>query len=295
MHKALDIDHQIQLLDSRGMTFDDIDKAKEILSDIGFYRLGFYSFPFERTFPSVVKRNHKLREGTSFLSVYQLYDFDSKLRHILLNALDRIEVNVRTHICNIVSCIYKDSPIWFADKSIMKTSFVKSFPDVYSVISENPVIIRHHAAHINDKYAPAWKTIEFMTLGNLTTLFRAIRDEKVKLKAAQSYGCTTGVFINYLETIRIIRNKCAHGNCLYNIHLSKGIKASPAGIENENRHNISGAICVIRYILGRISTKREEDLLGNVLSLLKEPRCPETDRIITACTNLSTKYLADKR
>ena len=292
MQKALDIDGQIQLLRSRGMTFDNIGKAKEILSDVGFYRLGFYSFPFELTFPSIKGRDHKLCEGTTFLSVYQLYDFDSKLRRILLNALDRIEVNVRTRICNIVSCVYDQSPTWFADKTIMKSDFVSSFPSkVYKAISENPVIIRHHNAHINDKFAPAWKTLEFMTLGNLTTLYRAIKDERVKLKVAQSYGCTTGVFINYLETVRVIRNKCAHGSCLYNISIPKGFKRSPARIESEDRHNISGAIRVIGFILGTISNNRKRELMSRILLLLQEQRDPKTDRLIRTCTNLSCENL----
>ena len=74
------------------MEFDNEEKAKEILLDIGYYRLGFYSFPFETTFPRINNRDHKLKKGTTFKSVYDLYEFDTKLRRILLNALDRIEV-----------------------------------------------------------------------------------------------------------------------------------------------------------------------------------------------------------
>lgn len=44
MKKALNIDQQIAKLKSHGMEFDNEEKAKEILLDIGYYRLGFYSF-----------------------------------------------------------------------------------------------------------------------------------------------------------------------------------------------------------------------------------------------------------
>lgn len=80
---------------------------------------------------------------------------------------------------------------------------------VYSTLLENPVIKRHHDKYINDRYAPAWKTLEFMTLGNLTALYQAIKDSEVKKKIATEYGCSLKVFVNYLETIRVIRNKCA--------------------------------------------------------------------------------------
>lgn len=63
MKQALDIDEQIQMLRSHGMLFDDEEKAKEILLDVGFYRFGFYSFPFERSYPSLTNRTHLLRSG----------------------------------------------------------------------------------------------------------------------------------------------------------------------------------------------------------------------------------------
>ena len=46
---AIDVDEQISLLRQRGMIIDDEDKAKEVLLDVGYYRLGFYWFPFERS------------------------------------------------------------------------------------------------------------------------------------------------------------------------------------------------------------------------------------------------------
>lgn len=49
--KATTIDEQIALLKSRGMVIDDVKKAKENLFDIGYFRLGFYWFPFEATYP----------------------------------------------------------------------------------------------------------------------------------------------------------------------------------------------------------------------------------------------------
>ena len=46
-NKATTIEEQIALLKERGMVIDlDNKKVKEILLDIGYYRLGFYWFPF---------------------------------------------------------------------------------------------------------------------------------------------------------------------------------------------------------------------------------------------------------
>ena len=170
----------------------------------------------------------------------------------------------------------------------MNSAFVQSFrKKVYSTLLENPVIKRHHDKYINDRYAPAWKTLEFMTLGNLTALYQAIKDADVKKAIANEYGCSLKVFINYLETIRVIRNKCAHGSCLYNMELAKGIRSIPAGIEAADRHNIRGAYCVVRYMLGRISQTRKNELEGNLKALLAYPREEATNKIIETCTNFS--------
>ena len=77
MKRALNIDEQIERLKSNGMIFDNEEKAKEILLDIGYYRFGFYSFPFEEQYPRLENRNHRLKQGTSFRSVYDLYEIDT--------------------------------------------------------------------------------------------------------------------------------------------------------------------------------------------------------------------------
>jgi len=49
------------------MIFEDKEKAKENLLDIGYFRLGFYWFPFELTYPRKDKRDHKLNPDTKVL------------------------------------------------------------------------------------------------------------------------------------------------------------------------------------------------------------------------------------
>ena len=47
--KVKTIEEQIEILKTRGMIFEDEKKAKEILRDIGYYRLGFYWFYFQKS------------------------------------------------------------------------------------------------------------------------------------------------------------------------------------------------------------------------------------------------------
>ena len=273
------------------MSIPDEHKAEEALLDIGFYRLGFYSFPFEKSFPNLNNRSHKYKPNTSFTDVLDLYYFDYDLRKILTYYLNRIEVNLRTFITYTVSNHYKESPTWFVDSSVMKSNYIADFEEkVYKTIRENPVIKRHHNKYINDRFAPAWKTIEFMTLGNLCSLFNNLKDEQLKISIARHYQCGLGVFINYMETIRVIRNSCAHGSCIYNISLAKAVRRSKhVPITEDTRHNIRGVISVVRYILGIISANRQNDMNREISDLLNKPRSQFASQIIQQCTGFNAK------
>ena len=79
MKQATTIEEQIALLKNRGMFIGDEEKAKEILMDIGYYRLGFYWFPFEKTYPAKDRtRSHVFIEGTCELLSYTTFPMHTK-------------------------------------------------------------------------------------------------------------------------------------------------------------------------------------------------------------------------
>ena len=59
--KAITVEEQIITLKTRGLVIENEDKAKEILKDIGYYRLGFYWYYFQED-----KIRHIFKEGTLF-------------------------------------------------------------------------------------------------------------------------------------------------------------------------------------------------------------------------------------
>lgn len=94
---ALSIDGQVERLRERGMAFCNEQRVKHYLTHIGYYRLSAYWLPFEQQASAGQTRNHLFRPGTSFEAVLSLYIFDRKLRLLVMEALERIEVSVRTH------------------------------------------------------------------------------------------------------------------------------------------------------------------------------------------------------
>lgn len=283
--QALTLDEQIALLRTRGMTIVDENKAKEVLLDVGYYRLGFYWFPFEKHCNDRVSRIHKFIAGANFDDAVQLYYFDYSLRNLLQKYITRIEVNFRTHLIYFISNEYSDLPTWFINPTVVDRAYINSFDkEVYNTnFKRNKYISRHHRIHVNDQYAPAWKTLEFMTLGSNIVLYKSILDLGLKKRIASDYGVNyTGVFENYIDVVRCVRNTCAHGGVLYDITLHPLIRRGPAGVCGYEYRKLCGAIKVIYYLLARISQNRANDFEKELLTLLnKYTSSPVLKEILT--------------
>lgn len=291
MKIAKTLEEQITILEGRGMSIEDKNKAYESLLDIGYYRIGFYAFPFEKTYPSLKNRNHQYVADTHFSDVVALYYFDTDLRNDLIYYLTRVEICLRTYLTYNASNLYKVDPWWFVNKKYVRSEYIDSFDKTYRDVKKNIAIQRHHQKYHDDKYAPAWKTLEFMTFGNILALYDGLLDRNLKTNIANHFGCrNVDVFRNYMDTLRILRNACAHGACIYNIKLSKSIKSGPAGDFHVNdRHNIKGILDVLLYIIGTISVNRKKDLYYKVKSIIMSSRSVMLDDIIKKSSGLDIK------
>ena len=275
--KATYLHEQIALLRSRGMVITDEQKAEEILLDVGYYRLGFYAYPFEIN-PQQQPRDHTYKPDTDFNQIVDLYYFDHDLRHILMRYISRIEVNIRTFITYTVSNYYRNDPTWFVNSKVVKADFRNNFEQkIYSTLRQNPCIANHHHRYHNDRFAPAWKTLEFMTLGSIITLYENLLDQNLKLQIAKHYGLNTiPLFENYLQTLKVIRNACAHGNHIFDLQLIKAVKKGPLQhFEAEHRHDIYAVLLVLLYFLHHISENREQELRIALENHLKQPKNKE--------------------
>lgn len=288
---AITLDEQIALLRSRNMTITDEEKAKEILFDVGYFRMGFYWFPFEVTYPLKHHRTHEFKEGTDFDTAVKLYYFDFNLRNTLLKPLSRIEIAFRTKVAYIVSNHFRNSPTWFVDTAVVSSSQARSFGrKVYKqILEKTPTIALHHRHHINDKYAPAWKTLEYMTLGEVVKLFKSIKDDGLKLQVAHEFGVKMlPTFESYLNLIKNLRNTCAHGNVLYDFTPDYSIRKGPAmkkGI-GENQ-NLNGALRVVLYMMEQISANRAHELTNDIDALIAQYGAnPEVGAILNNISGL---------
>lgn len=285
---ATSTEEQIEKLIKRGLDIKDQKKAEEYLLDIGYYRLGFYLFPLEETYPRKRNRTHTYKEGSSIDDAIELYYFDTDLRNVLLRYISRIEINFRTKLIYYVSNNYKNNPYWYTDENILKESFIND--DIYKkalndAFSED-VVKEHKKSHKED--VPAWKVIEYFSFGTIISLYENIKDGKLKKDISLCYGIdSSNTFIDYLNTIRRLRNACAHGKVLYDIKMPCAISSGPAGnLVGEQKTSLYGAFVVLKYILNEISNNRATELRSDLLRIFQKITRDKVKNIICNNTGL---------
>jgi len=95
------------------MEISDEDKASECLSRIGYYRLSAYWYSSRTSEIYKDPADGKLRTrvldafrpGTKFSDALDFYVFDKNLRLLVLDALERIEVGIRTDIAVLLGVL----------------------------------------------------------------------------------------------------------------------------------------------------------------------------------------------
>jgi abortive infection bacteriophage resistance protein len=80
LKQPITYDQQVEKLRSRGCQVTGVPFCTKVLSQINYYRLSAYFLPFK-------KPDGNYLPGTDFNDIYQIYEFDRKLRDLLLPPL----------------------------------------------------------------------------------------------------------------------------------------------------------------------------------------------------------------
>jgi abortive infection bacteriophage resistance protein len=223
---ATTIEQQARLLTDRGMGCTDAAEMHRYLETIGYYRLSAYWLPMELPPAAGHVRSKDFRPGVTFDDVIAIYIFDRKLRMLVMEAIERIEIQVRARWTNLLTLAH--GPHAHLDTANFNnpwehTSMVATLVSVVQGSSETFVL------HYLHKYAtpympPLWAVCETMTLGALSKWVKATRDNSVKQGVARSLNLpTVEILDGVLEALSLVRNICAHHNRLWNRRLVKRV------------------------------------------------------------------------
>jgi abortive infection bacteriophage resistance protein len=269
-------------LRGRGLVIENEKLAIDYLSHIGYFRLSAYLRPLYRD-PKA--RTHEFKEGATLDRALTLYRFDRKLRILVFNELEKIEVAIRGAMSNIVSDGYGDV-FWMTKRESYNNqpyrsgstecfNFEETLKFIISEIGKSKEeFIKHFYRTYQDEYPPAWMIAEIVPMGVLRTIFRNIGETRLQKLVAQEFDLPLNVFTSWFEVLTNLRNMCCHHTRMWNKEISidpaypQKRKDSFVSDGNLNKHRIYIRLAIIKYMLNKISpsnnfTDKLNELIGH--------------------------------
>lgn len=272
----LTFEQQLDLLKSRGLEVTDNRKAISYLSRIGYYRLSAYWHPFRKIKPVGNASSKPLTRGledefipsAKLQDVVNLYVFDKKLRLLILDALERIEIALRVDISYLIGSA---DPMGHINPQLLHGNFVKKIDPRTNKTKHQTWLTKHDeliqrskegfVKHYKSKYGlplPIWVAVELWDFGLLSTFYQGM-NVKDKAIIAEKYGIRSWIVMeSWLRCLNYIRNVVAHHSRLWNRNLIDQPKLPPAveiaifdTIRN-NSHSTSRLytpLCIIRHLM----------------------------------------------
>ena len=275
----LSIEQQLALLKSRGIQVEDDDKAEEYLQRIGYYRLSAYSFPFRVSaldVYGVLQTQDQFKPHTTFKNITDLYAFDKSLRLCALDALERIEISLRTEIALTLG---KHDPQAhrnprYLDRgftNIPKDKIISPYTIWLSRLDEKAKDSKEEfASHFRKKYfgshMPIWVAVELLDFGPLSHLLTGMTYSDLT-QIAQSYKLPDPVVLKgWIKSLSFVRNVCAHHSRLWNKALVNQPPMPPRGALLDFDHvaispygakRVYVAFCIMRQLLRAVNPRTD--------------------------------------
>ncbi|MBK6847212.1 MAG: Abi family protein [Proteobacteria bacterium] len=203
---------QVDLLRQRGMQVDDPAEAEFYLQHLNYYRLAAYWLPFE-----VDHASHKFRAGTRFSDVLNLYIFDRELRLLVLDAVERIEVSVRSQWAYQLAHLHGPHAHLDPKLACRDDRWQTNFAQLQSEVRRSDeTFIRHLTSSYDEQLPPVWAVCEVMSLGLLSRWFDNLKPMATRRAIAAAYRVDHRVLASWLHHLSTVRNTCAHHSRLWN-------------------------------------------------------------------------------
>ncbi|MGR6980321.1 Abi family protein [Testudinibacter sp. P27/CKL/0425] len=270
----------VDLLLSRGMIISDSERqyAERKLLQVGYYRLSGFWFSSRQT--KIIDNNSNNKNEfidlflpeTKFVNIYRLYLFDKKIRLLLLDIIERLEVNIRSVLAHEMGRIeplaYKDvrfiNPRWESDytgKWLPKlTESIKNSKDDF---------IKWHTNQ--NKPIPFWVVIEVWDFGTLSKYYSFLKGS-YQTRIAKKFDIDANTFGKWLHEINLLRNLCAHHSRVWNREYSSEIRTPTIqnlNVADKGKKRLFSRIIVLWYLNSKAGSKNYK-WLEKLISLINE-------------------------
>ncbi|OHB43984.1 MAG: hypothetical protein A2Y13_09390 [Planctomycetes bacterium GWC2_45_44] len=203
----LSFEQQAELLISRGLEANKGELVSK-LRVVNYYRLSGYWYPFR--YP----QTDTFKAHTTLDKIWRRYTFDRQLRLLTMDAIERVEIAIKTSIIYHHSQAYGafgyTAPIYLPN---LDNKNYYSFMDKIreATLRSKEAFVEHFKKNYGDTHLllPLWMAAEIMTFGMMLTMFRGI-EMKLQQTIAREYNVPDKVLLSWLVAINTIRNVCAH-------------------------------------------------------------------------------------
>lgn len=203
---------QVALLRQRGMVIDEPQVAEFYLQHINYYRLAAYWLPFEADHVT-----HTFHPGTRFTQVLDLYVFDRELRLLLLDAIERVEVSVRSQWAYQLAHRHGAHAHLDSELALRRHLWEVNLERLSEEVRRSDeAFIKHLQSNYSERLPPVWAVCEVMSMGTLSRWYNNLKPMPTRRAIADVYGVDEKVLESWLRHLSLVRNTCAHHSRLWN-------------------------------------------------------------------------------
>jgi len=218
--KALSLEDQADQLLERGLIADRAELMMR-LQAVNYYRMSGYLHPY-RIRDDEGKPTDNYQAGTTLEEVWRRYNFDRRLRIILLDAIERVEVAVRTRLVFHFTHAY--GPFGYLEpenlpglKSISEYLEWRGNLAQETKRAKNEQFVKHFHGKYGDVHRepPLWMLCELMSYGSMLRLASGV-EPAIQQAVAKEFEMSDKQFFSWLKALYSVRNACAHHSRVWN-------------------------------------------------------------------------------
>ncbi|MFS7393951.1 Abi family protein [Carnobacterium maltaromaticum] len=241
---------QLDILKSRNLIVDDEDKAIKYLKSVGYFRLNGYWL-------TLCSDKDTFCNNTTFEHIIDIYNFDYKLKVIIFDLLEIVEVNLRALISHHFAISKNPLSHYDVNNFVNKKWYSSWIEEFETQVAKAKIRKEPFVSHYVNKYDsifPIWAALEMTSFGTLSKFYNNL-DNVLKNEISKSnYSLQFEYLANYIYVFSVVRNMCAHNCRLYDRQLAIIPKLSRKEAPLMNNKYIYSVI----YCAGKIITDIEK-------------------------------------
>ncbi len=211
---------QAEKLIRQGIIGDRTDMEQK-LAGVSYYRLSAYWHPFRRELTDAEGKVRYYFTNTNFELIWNHYLFDRKLRLLFMDAIERIEVALRSRLVDYYTRDH--SPFDYANDphAARRVAELERQAGIVDGVCDfkncKYACVRHFYSKYGDCHAhlPFWIFAEVTEFGFMSTFYRQ-SPLNLRISIASEWGVSVATLTSWLSCINALRNACAHHSRVWN-------------------------------------------------------------------------------